>query len=420
MQVATSAVPIDYDGLVSDQHVHGSLYTDPAIFAEEMERIFCRTWVFLGHTSEIARPNDYVRKTIGTQDVILTRDRDGEVHVLFNRCAHRGSLVCNEPRGNSSAFRCPYHGWTFRNTGKLVGYPFRAGYGDEGPQLDLARAPRVATHQGFVFASLAAEGPTLPEFLGPATEELDRLVRLSPYGEISLDCGWIGHRLNANWKLLFENDADGYHPTFAHQSVITAANTHLGELYTDRSPVTSHDLGHGHSIRDMRPVYRTGPPLGWAGAAGKLPDYTASMGDVLGDSARSVLTDGPPNLMVFPNLAIMDIHISVFQPVRPDLSIQHVTAVQWKGAPDLNRRQLQQTVASVGPAGMFLADDAEMHERVQQGLRARRPEWVDVSRGLQREQRDERGQTMGSVTDETGIRAFWHEYLRLMNAPESA
>jgi fatty-acyl-CoA synthase len=267
---------------------------------------------------------------------------------------------------------------------------------------------------------MAPDGLTLEEFLGPAMEEFDRLVRLSPEGEISLSSGWIGHRLNANWKLLYENDADGYHPQFAHRSVIAAANTHIGDLYTDRSPVTAHDLGHGHSIREMRPVYRNGPPLGWAGASGKVPDYEARMHEVLGADATAVLTDGPPNLMVFPNLAIMDIHISIFQPVAPDLSIQHVTAVQWKGAPDLNRRQLQQTVASVGPAGMFLADDAEMHERVQRGLQARQPEWIDVSRGLEREKRDESGHLVGSVTDETGIRAFWHEYLRQMNVPVSA
>jgi fatty-acyl-CoA synthase len=421
MHTTTSQAPIDYRDLARGDRVHGSLYTNPEIFAEEMSRIFYRTWIFVGHTSEIAAPNDYVRKSIGTQDVIMTRDRDGDIHVLLNRCAHRGSIVCNEPRGNSSAFRCPYHGWTFRNTGDLIGYPFRQGYGESGPELNLASLPRVASHQGFVFASMATDGPTLAEHLGPAAEEFDRLASLSPEGEISLSCGWIGHRLNANWKLLFENDADGYHPQFAHRSVIAATNTHIGDLYSDRSPVTAHDLGHGHSLREMRPVYRDSPPLSWAGASEeRLPDYATQMRAALGDRADVALTDGPPNLMVFPNLAIMDIHISVFQPLAPDLSVQHVTAVQWNGAPDLNRRELQQTVASVGPAGMFLADDAEMHERVQQGLAMREPEWVDVSRGLLRERTDEHGHAVGSVTDETGIRAFWHEYLRLMTAEEVA
>src|SRR5437763_812797 len=82
---------ITYDKLIEPERVHSALYTDPAIFAQELERIFYRGWVYVGHVSEIAQPNDYVRKRIGAQDVIMTRDRDGEVHLLLNRCAHRGN-----------------------------------------------------------------------------------------------------------------------------------------------------------------------------------------------------------------------------------------------------------------------------------------------------------------------------------------
>jgi phenylpropionate dioxygenase-like ring-hydroxylating dioxygenase large terminal subunit len=420
VQATESATGTPYEHLVQRERVHGSLYTDEQIFAEELARIWYTTWVFVGHLSEVPQPNDYVRKNIGPQEVIMTRDRDGDIHLLLNRCAHRGSIICAEPRGNSSAFRCPYHGWTFRNTGKLLGYPFRQGYERTGPGLDLAEVPRVRSYQGFVFASLSPTGRSLEQHLGPAAAaELDRLAGLSPEGELILDCGWVTHQFGANWKLLFENDADGYHPQFAHQSIFSASHSPIGDLYTDRSPVVARDIGNGHSLRDMRPVYRSAHPLSWAAATeSKLPDYVASMRARYGDEADQVLTDGPPNIMIFPNLAIMDIHISAFQPVAPNLSLQHVTAVQFKGAPDLNLRQLQQTVASVGPAGMFLADDAEMHERVQRGLAARQPEWVDVRRGLNREHTDDQGFTVSTVTDETGIRAFWREYLRLMTTGE--
>ena len=415
MQATESVTRTPYEKLVQRERVHGSLYTDQRIFAEELARIWYSTWVFLGHVSEVPQPNDYVRKNIGPQEIIMTRDRDGKIHLLLNRCAHRGSVICNEPRGNSSAFRCPYHGWTFRNTGKLLGYPYRQGYAPGGPGLDLATVPCVGIYQGFVFGKLTPGGPSLEQHLGPAAAELDRLTRLSPEGELVLDCGWITHQFGANWKLLFENDADGYHPQFAHQSILMASNTHIGDLYTDRGPVVVHDIGNGHSLRDMRPVYRGAHTLSWAGTTeSKLPDYVTSMHARYAAEADQILTDGPPNIMIFPNLAIMDIHVSSFQPVAADLSLQHVTAIQFKGAPDINARQLQQTVASVGPAGMFLADDAEMHERVQRGLTARMPEWIDVSRGLNREQANDHGLPMSTVTDETGIRAFWREYLRLM------
>ncbi|WP_422333371.1 aromatic ring-hydroxylating oxygenase subunit alpha, partial [Rhodococcus sp. (in: high G+C Gram-positive bacteria)] len=105
------------------ERIHGSLYTNEDVFADELERIWYRSWVFVGHTSEVPAPNDYVRKKLGLQDVIMTRDKSGEVHLLLNRCAHRANLVCDDASGNSSAFRCPYHGWTYRNNGELLGYP---------------------------------------------------------------------------------------------------------------------------------------------------------------------------------------------------------------------------------------------------------------------------------------------------------
>src|SRR5262245_13005833 len=133
-----------YSDLIQPERVHGSLYTDPGVFAEELERIWFTTWVCVGHTSEIAQPGDYVRKKIATQDLIMTRGRDGSVHLLVNRCAHRGSIVCEDQKGNSSAFRCAYHGWTYRNDGELIGYPYPKGYGGRGRvELGMGRVPRV-------------------------------------------------------------------------------------------------------------------------------------------------------------------------------------------------------------------------------------------------------------------------------------
>ena len=107
-----TAPAVDYAALVRDDRVHVSLYTDPRIFADEMERIFHRGWVFVGHESEIAAPGDFVTRPLGEQPVILVRSTDGETAVLLNRCAHRGTLVCPLERGHTRVFACPYHGWT--------------------------------------------------------------------------------------------------------------------------------------------------------------------------------------------------------------------------------------------------------------------------------------------------------------------
>ena len=80
------AVPIDYDHLIQADRVHSALYTDPVIFDEEMEKIFHHGWVFVGHDSEIPSAGDYVTRQIGYQPVIMSRGKDGAVHVIRNRC----------------------------------------------------------------------------------------------------------------------------------------------------------------------------------------------------------------------------------------------------------------------------------------------------------------------------------------------
>ena len=408
---------VDYDRLIEPLRVHGSLYTSPEIFADELAQIWYKTWVFVGHVSEIAKPNDYVRKNVGPQDVIMTRAADGEVHVLLNRCAHRGNLVCEAGSGNAGSFRCSYHGWTYRNTGELLGYPYKAGYGGRGMiEFGLGVAPRVGVYQGFVFVSFAEEGPSLIEHLGEAAKEIDRLVRLSPEGEVELSAGWLKHRARGNWKLLAENETDGYHPQFVHSSIFSVAQSGIGDLYGDTSTAVTRALGNGHSENDLRPEFRRlGVPMGWFGTTeAKLPNYVAKMRALHEGDAEEILIDGAPHVMIFPNLFIAEIQMFSIQPLAADLTVQHVTAVQLKGAPEMNKRMLQQCIGSVGPAGLLLADDTEMYERNQAGLAELRPEWLDLRRGSHREHVDERGLTVGHANDETAMRGFWAHYKQLM------
>ena len=406
--------------LIERDRVHGSLYTDPEIYQRELERIWYRTWVYVGHVSEVPQPNDYVLKSIGPQQVIMTRDRHGEIHLLLNRCAHRANQVCDAQRGNSSAFRCPYHGWTFANTGKLLGYPFNSGYGgtEAKKSLGLGRVARVGIYQGFVFGSFAEDGPTLLEHLGPAHEAFDRLVRLSPEGEVELTAGWIKHKVKANWKMLVENETDGYHPQFVHASIFSVAKSGIGDLYGEKSTAVSRDLGNGHTENDLRPEFRrTGQPMGWFGTSpDRLPDYVAKMRKAYGEKAEEIMIDGSPHVMVFPNLFIAEIQLFVIQPTAVDETVQHVTAAQFKGAPDLNRRMLHQTIGSVGPAGFLLADDSEMYERNWRGVQERNPEWLVLARGMHRERRDSDGLLVGDATDEVPQRAIWRQWRKLMEA----
>jgi phenylpropionate dioxygenase-like ring-hydroxylating dioxygenase large terminal subunit len=105
--------------LVQPDRVHRALYADPAIYDLEMERIFGRAWLVLGHDSQVPKPGDYFTTRMGREPVIVVRKDDREIAVLINRCAHRGAMVCAEARGNTERFVCPYHGWSYDRAGEL-------------------------------------------------------------------------------------------------------------------------------------------------------------------------------------------------------------------------------------------------------------------------------------------------------------
>jgi phenylpropionate dioxygenase-like ring-hydroxylating dioxygenase large terminal subunit len=200
------------------------LYNDPALFELEQQRLFSRAWVFLGHESEIPAPGDYVVRRIVRDSFIVVRDESGTVRVLFNMCLHRGMQVCRAEVGNASHFRCPYHGWSYRNDGRLIGLPFHADAygGDDGftrTDQTLLSAPSVDIYRGLIFASLDPGALPLREYLGDFAFYLDFYANQSPGGiELRGPQRW---RVKANWKIGAENFAgDSYHTPHTHSSVV--------------------------------------------------------------------------------------------------------------------------------------------------------------------------------------------------------
>jgi phenylpropionate dioxygenase-like ring-hydroxylating dioxygenase large terminal subunit len=200
------------------------VYNDEEIFRLEAERVFARSWMFLAHESEIPAPGDYVVRRIRDDSFIVVRDEHGTVNALFNMCLHRGMQVCRAELGNASHFRCPYHGWSYRNDGRLVGLPFhRDAYGGEAgfPRKDqrLLPAPSLASYNGLIFISLDPDAPPLTEFLGDFRFYLDLYTKQSAGGiELRGPQRW---RVKANWKIGAENFAgDMYHTPQTHTSVV--------------------------------------------------------------------------------------------------------------------------------------------------------------------------------------------------------
>ncbi|MBN24902.1 MAG: ring-hydroxylating oxygenase subunit alpha [Alteromonadaceae bacterium] len=406
--------------LIHTDGVSGRLYNDPDIYQEELKKIWYTTWVYVGHESEVPNKNDFIMKSIGPEPVIMTRDRAGEINLLLNRCTHRGNQVCVKNKGNTKSFTCPYHSWTFATDGRLMGQAFPDGFQNaDKSKLGLGRVTRVASYGGFVFGSFAETGPSLEEHLGGAKETIDRLLANSPSGEIEITAGYLQHKVAANWKLMVENETDGYHPGFVHASVFQAMDSRINELYGDKSTSLSRDYGNGHTEIDLRPEFRKrDEELSWFNTkASRLPAYVKQMQEKHGvQKAREIMIDGTPHVMIFPNLFIAEIQIFVIQPLSVNESIQHVTAVQFKGSPDINRRLRQQTMGSVGPAGFLLADDSEMYERNQLGLQVQSPEFTYNGRGDHRERLDEDGFLVGDSTDDLPSRGIWKHYRKMMEA----
>lgn len=200
------------------------IYNDSELFALEKERLFARSWLFIAHESEVPQPGDYVVRRVLDDSFIISRGSSGQVRAMFNMCLHRGMQICRAEMGNASHFRCPYHGWSYRNDGRLVGLPFHQdAYGGEDgfrrKGQTLLPAPSLDTYNGLIFISLDPDAPPLREFLGDFAFYLDYYTKQSASGiELHGPQRW---RVKANWKIGAENFAgDMYHTPQTHTSVV--------------------------------------------------------------------------------------------------------------------------------------------------------------------------------------------------------
>lgn len=186
----------------SDFKVHTSVYSDKEVFEDEMREIFERTWVYVGHETEVSHPGDYKTAAIGRQPVIITRSEDNRINVLLNACRHRGNMVCREELGSSNFFRCAYHGWVYKSSGELIGLPQAHRYDDGFLSRigGLIKVPRVSIYRGFIFANLTSEGETLEDCLGGLKKHIDLWIDMSPESRIRIV---KPHKYSypANWKL---------------------------------------------------------------------------------------------------------------------------------------------------------------------------------------------------------------------------
>ena len=429
----------DIAGMVQDERVHRDVYASPDVFELEMERIFSRTWLLLGHDSQIPKPGDYFTTQMGRQPVIAVRQNDGSVRVLFNRCAHRGPMLCSLLKGSVSEFICPYHGWVYGLDGKLTSVPMPAGYPPaQSPQangLGMSPVPGLEVYRGFIFASLATTGQSLKTFLGPVISSIDDLVDRAPDGEVEIAGGIGRHVYNGNWKFMLENHLDGLHPRYVHASSVAAANEQDDARATDgagevavrqmRQNGAPNDLwekiglwtapnGHGFLADyhdDEKLVKLSDDPL--------HVEYRRRMEARYGaERTREILTIMRWNTIIFPNASFMSQfgQLRILRPVSVDRSVVETYVFRLKGAPE-EMFQLSIAFANIvnGAGSPVLTDDLEVYERMQTGLHTDGNPWIDYARGYGRDVDTGDGMRRGgSGTSEIAVRnqfAAWRDYM---------
>jgi phenylpropionate dioxygenase-like ring-hydroxylating dioxygenase large terminal subunit len=424
--------------LVQPDRVHRSVYADPEIFALEMDRVFGRAWLMLGHESQVKAPGDYFTTRMGREPVIVV-NQDGRIGALINRCAHRGSMVCAEGRGNAERFVCPYHGWSYDRGGALKAVPLAATFPQEKlAGLRLKAVPRVAVYRGFIFASLSPAGPGLVEFLGTAKASLDDFVDRAPGGELEVAGGVFKHAYNGNWKLMLENHLDGAHPAWVHASSVAVARTAPEpgkpgeEHYYDIAVRQMRQNGAPESVWEGTGIWTTPWGHGYMGDYHDDSRLVAGLGNPVFDAYRRKLIEDKGeaeadrilrvtlwNTILYPNASFMSQfrQLRIIHPLAVDRSVVYTYSFRMKNAPE---RMFRDTIAFSnvvnGTGSWVLTDDLEVYERIQRGFGSGAVEWAYIGRGHGRDVQEPDNATRGATgTSEVFIRSQMQAWLRYMS-----
>lgn len=352
------------------------VYSDAELYQRELERFFYRGhWCYVGLEAEIPQPGDFKRSWVGERSVIVVRNHDGAIHVVENRCAHRGVQFCQQNFGRARDFICPYHQWNYDLAGNLLGLPFRRGVKRNGSVQGGMPADfkledhgltklKVAARGGVIFASFDHAVPTFEEFVGP--EVLSYFDRVFSGRRLTV-LGYSRQRVPGNWKLMQENIKDPYHPGLLHTWFVT-----FGLWRADQESRMVMDSAGRHACMVSRRN---------SGGQGEVTQGVSSFkeqmklnDDRVLDVVPEAFWNGPTVVMttLFPSLIIQQQinslstrHIVPRGPGIFDFIWTHFGFAD--DTPEMTRRRLRQANL-FGPAGYVSADDGEVIEMAQQGM----------------------------------------------------
>ena len=359
------------------------IFVSDDIFATELEEVFARAWLFVGHESQIPEPGDFFNSRMGTESVLLTRDPQGEIHVLLNSCRHRGMKVCRYDEGNATDFVCPYHGWSYSTDGSLVavagellGVPhYRAGYGGnlDRSQWGLIPTAQLANYHGLIFATWDPEAPSFDDYIGGFRFWLDNLAASTAgeRGRVKVLRGVQKWRIRSNWKFVAENFlGDNYHGPTSHASVDavgigpggTSAPTRHGNNDRPRSVASTSfpELGHGGV---------TSAGYAWGYPSFEEPDIDAFFQQRWEQRNKQLATDGRPvgamgPATMFPSMSLhaggFPRALIVSHPISPtETEVWRWYLVDDDLPPSIESWLRHWYLRYSGPAGLVEQDDME-------------------------------------------------------------
>ena len=402
------------------------IFLDQQIYDEEMEKIFGRAWLMIGHESLVPNPHDFFHTYMGEDPVILTRDGNGKLHALLNMCRHRGNRILRFDDGNAETFMCTYHGWTYTSDGRLEFVPGEqeAYYGElNKDEMHLVEA-RVDTYAGIVFATWAEDAPSLEAFLGDARWYLDTTFNRRDCGMIAIGPQkWMEP---VNWKTPVDNCSDNYHVPTSHLSSAIVQSRILGRPRLSHeqqfaSP-NKHVFVNGHSITfrevdDSTPRYMHGVSTETQAAFQKyyedtLPEVEKRLGHFRANKVQL------GNHSIFPN-GVLGFRLALPRgPLKTEF--WHFVLLE-KDAPEVVKNVIRiGSQANNGAAGLFEQDDIDNWRNVTESSRspiARRfSHELVMGRGHSGRHETYPGDVSERYISENNQRNFYQRWEEFMNA----
>lgn len=374
--------------------VDNAVFSDD-LYQRELDCVFGKCWLFVGHDSLLPNPNDYFTSYMGEDSVIVQRDPQGRIRVFLNKCRHRGNELCIYDTGNAPSFTCSYHGWTY-TAGKLTGVPYgRDAYCGELPmeQLRLVEVPKVTNHGGLIFACWDEAAPSLETYLGDACWYLDNFLIREEMGGLELVPGPQRYIMPINWKLLAENFAgDDYHFVSSHASLVElmarpqdSRIKHVPDPTDDirsYSVAANYRTGASHGFLEVRmgdAPYR----LDHSNAEALGPDCVEWLEERqrrheerLRDYVAKPYAFHAGN--IFPNLALIGVGTATYakglilhHPRGPEKTeVWMWCAVEKNAPPAMKKRQKFVLMQRQAAAGMVAPDDHENFQRIRRNIRS--------------------------------------------------